>query len=376
MTVTQASPLSMLTTLTDSLALTTSALEGNRDHINAQPDGISLLDVKNDLLLSYLQNVVFLILFRLKEASDSSHEAKDLGNSAVQKLVELRVYLEKGVRPLETKLKYQIDSVLRAAENARPSERNDNSTRSKKALNGHENSASEMESDDEELEDLPAAAAPVAEPNASGPRLLQQLPRQQISSRDKIPKSSSKDGIYRPPRVAPTTMPSDPDTRSREPRKQRSQIMNEYIDEELSSAPRAQPSIGSNNTILDYGRGGMSTKDREKEKERTEYEEKHFTRLPGESRAEKRKARARGEGVKRDIFGGEDWSGLGGMGDRVSRSVGAGGRDRAELLKRRQKRRATEDGPRGDGRELGIGETFEKRRKVLAGREGKTKKGR
>ena len=373
MTVSQGPELSAISTLIESLSLTTSALRENEDHIVAQPDGISLLDVKKDLLLSYLQNLVFLILFRLRNATDPNRDTESLQGSIVQKLVELRVYLEKGVRPLETKLKYQIDSVLRAAENAKLSERRDDPSASRRALNGDNDSASVSDSDVDEPEDLPSTTT-VLEQHASGPRLLQQLPKAQAFSRDNTSKSSSRDGIYRPPRVAPTTMPSDPDTRSREPRKQRSQIMNEYIDEELSSAPRAQPSIGSNNTILDYGRGGMSLKDREKERERTEYEEKHFTRLPGESRAEKRKARARGEGVKRDVFGGEDWSGLGGMGDRVSRSVGGGGREREGLLKRREKRRATEDGPRGEGRELGIGETFENRKRVMAGREGKRKK--
>ena len=38
-----------------------------------------------------------------------------LGAEAVKKLAELRVWLEKGVRPCETRLKYQIEKVLRAA---------------------------------------------------------------------------------------------------------------------------------------------------------------------------------------------------------------------------------------------------------------------
>ena len=61
----------------------------------------------------------------------------------------------------------------------------------------------------------------------------------------------------------------------------------------------------------------------------------------------------------------------------MRRSVNASGREREGLLKRREKRRATEDGPRGDGREEGsggIGERFEKRRRVLEGRELKRRK--
>ena len=374
MTVPRATDSTVLNNLTDSLSVTTSALRENAEHIVPQPEGISLFDVKNDLLLSYLQNLVFLILFRLRSASESDDDAQTLQESVTQKLVELRIYLEKGVRPLEAKLKYQIDSVLRAAENAKVSEKKrNNDAGTHAAVNGAEDSASGSDSE-EEIEDPAYAANSVPEQNTAGPRLLQQMSKVQPASRTQASTKSSRDGVYRPPRIAPTTMPSDPDTRTREPRKHRSQIMNEYIDEEMSSVPRAQPSIGSNNTILQSGRSGLGLKDREKERERTEYEEKHFTRLPGESKAEKRKARARGEGGRKDVFGGEDWSGLGGLGDRVSRSVSGGGRE--GLLKRREKRRATEDGPRGDGRELGIGESFDKRRRILEGREGRRRKGR
>lgn len=86
------------------------------------------------------------------------------------------------------------------------------------------------------------------------------------------------------------------------------------------------------------------------------------------SKAEKKKEKARRGRESRDMYGGEDWTGLGGLGDRVSRSVAGG--SRGGVLERREKRkRETGDGPRGDG--VGIGESFEKRRRVLKGREGK-----
>ncbi|EOD46772.1 putative u3 small nucleolar ribonucleoprotein lcp5 protein [Neofusicoccum parvum UCRNP2] len=88
-------------------------------------DGISLLDVKNELLLSYLQNLTFLILLKLRNSNTKSRkdseEAEDDGgveDEVVKKLCELRLYLEKGARPLEGKLKYQIDKVVRAADDA------------------------------------------------------------------------------------------------------------------------------------------------------------------------------------------------------------------------------------------------------------------
>ena len=177
---------------------------------------------------------------------------------------------------------------------------------------------------------------------------------------------ASATGVYKPPRITPTAMPAPPSARDRDSdlpsRRRKSNLLNEYIDEELSTAPVAQPSIGSNNTILAHGRKTMSTRDREKERERLEYEERNFIRLPAESKAERKKAKARGERDRRDIFGGEDWTGLGGLGDRIHKSVaGKGGNS---VLERREKRgRDVVDGPRGDG--VAIGDTFEKRRKIM-----------
>ncbi|KAK3065839.1 hypothetical protein LTS18_002334, partial [Coniosporium uncinatum] len=111
---------SLLTTLTSALDSATKVVPSEETTLPPK-DGISLLDVKNELLLSYLQHLVFLILLKirnLKADTDSQEHGNDLRNDAVNKLVALRVYLEKGVRPLESKLKYQIDKVVRAADDA------------------------------------------------------------------------------------------------------------------------------------------------------------------------------------------------------------------------------------------------------------------
>lgn len=56
---------------------------------------------------SYLINVVQLMLLKTKGESIST-------SSTVDRLIELRVILEK-IRPLEMKLRYQIDKLLKAA---------------------------------------------------------------------------------------------------------------------------------------------------------------------------------------------------------------------------------------------------------------------
>jgi len=68
---------------------------------------VSFLEVKNQLLLDYCINVVFFMLLKAEGKQIDNHPAID-------RLVKLRVYLEK-LRPLDKKMKYQIDKLLRLA---------------------------------------------------------------------------------------------------------------------------------------------------------------------------------------------------------------------------------------------------------------------
>jgi U3 small nucleolar ribonucleoprotein protein LCP5 len=67
------------------------------------------LSAKNDLMLSYLHHLTLLVHLKLSGRSLTDHQ--DL----VQELVRIRVILDK-IRPLETKLKYQIDKLVRKAQ--------------------------------------------------------------------------------------------------------------------------------------------------------------------------------------------------------------------------------------------------------------------
>ncbi|KND04102.1 hypothetical protein, variant [Spizellomyces punctatus DAOM BR117] len=70
-------------------------------------NGVSLLEVKVHSILSYLTNLAFYLLLKLHGHSPQNHEA-------ISNLVELRIVLEK-IKPLEQKLKYQIDKLVKAA---------------------------------------------------------------------------------------------------------------------------------------------------------------------------------------------------------------------------------------------------------------------
>ena len=78
---------------------------------NAGPDmsqGISFLDLKNGLLLEYNTNLTYLML---KKTSGETIE----DDTAVERLCYLRTVMEK-IRPIEHKLKYQIDKCVGIAE--------------------------------------------------------------------------------------------------------------------------------------------------------------------------------------------------------------------------------------------------------------------
>lgn len=71
--------------------------------------GLTFLDVKNFLLLDYMSNITYLMLKK-------SFGKRVEGDPSIERLVENRTVLEK-MRPIEKKLKYQIDKYLKVADN-------------------------------------------------------------------------------------------------------------------------------------------------------------------------------------------------------------------------------------------------------------------
>jgi U3 small nucleolar ribonucleoprotein protein LCP5 len=324
-------------------------------------DGISLLDVKNELLLSYLQNLVFLIVLKIRSRKDenSKDENDALDEAVVKKLVELRVYLEKGVRPLEGRLKYQIDKVLRAADDAaRAAAPKIEMTKKANGNPSSDEDASDNSDEDDDDNGVSLKASEIDDlqyrPNPTS--LLR--PAQETEEADT---KGSSDGLYKPPRITATAMPTTTGPRERGERKpQKSATLEEFVNTELSSAPYAEPSIGS--TIVSGGRRSKSEREKKEEQERREYEERNYVRLPKESKKDRAK-----KGKPRDAgYGGEEWRGLGEGLDRIERlTKRKGGETRTALEKSRK--RPTEDGPRSSGA-AEVGEGFQKRLKALDGK--------
>lgn len=352
---------SLFSTLQSSLE--SASLPGQFD-IVPPANGISLLDLKNDLFLSYLQNLVFLILIKLRHGRETSGDGIKLNEEVTKKLAELRLYLEKGVKPLEGKLKYQIDKVVKAAEDAsKPQPAANSATKAKKkkqrrradeSEDSERSSAGESDEDDaasasaSEIDELSYRPNPAALMRPRSTQRAQRDPRQ-------IDEDTVKDGIYKPPRITATAMPV---TRGKEEKQERqpnkSNTLDEFIATELSTAPVAEPSIGS--TIVFGGRRLKTQRERDEDAKKTRYEEDNMIRLPKESTKDKAQKAAR----NRSAFGGEDWrdlgAGLGRIDALVKRKGGSGSKVE------RSKKRSFEGSGLGGG---DIGRDFEKRKKTV-----------
>ncbi len=309
----------LLSSLTGSLTSSLSSLP-SPSAIQPPPSSFSLLSTKNELFLSYLQNLTFLIILTLRgpsggtelPKSSSSHseskaatEGKNNENSAahlrdavVEKLIELRVYLEKGVRPLEGRLKYQLDKLLLAAadharETANHQLKPSAKIKDRRADDSKESpNASDAPSSGDDDGDGPTLSASSINPLVHRPNPSAMIRPPSTNHGPPTSATSMATGApYRPPRMNPTAPPTDSASK-RGPR--RSRAMDAFIREEMGDAPVAEMSIGAGR-----GAAGEGGRQAERERERKEWEETKLARLPGE------KKRRRGAGD--EFLAGMDW---------------------------------------------------------------------
>lgn len=301
----------MMRTISTSLSNAKTSLP-TTDSISQTKDGISLLSLKSHLLLSYLQHTTFYIFLKLRGARIDEGEYRKV----VERLIDLRVYLDKGVKPIEAKLRYQIDKVIRASERL------------------------DREGQMKDLDD-----------NARDALAYKPNPKALVVEQEE--EEGSRDGIYRPPRIASVLPVQD----RKERRKMPNNTLREFVDSELSAAPVAEPSIGSN--IISQGRQGnsviQSSRDRASQAERDRYEEENYLRLPTTGKQKKGRRND-------DIYGGEDFRVL----DEELYDFDKG--QKASLVERSRKRAQEERedvdaplGPTSNGK-------FKKRKQVLASR--------
>ncbi|KAM0943800.1 hypothetical protein DsansV1_C13g0125951 [Dioscorea sansibarensis] len=133
-------------------------------------DGISYLETKHLLLLSYCQSIVYYLLRKAKGLSIEGHPV-------VRGLVDIRLFLEK-IRPIDKKLEYQIQKLTKAATTLVP----------ERAVSIGE----EMEEGKKDGEDA-----------------LKFRPNPDMLVSKSAPADKNGGGVYRPPRFAPASMEND-----------------------------------------------------------------------------------------------------------------------------------------------------------------------
>lgn len=245
-------------------------------------EGVSLLALKNSALLAYINHLVLVVVAHMERLQDEDGEKAK--KKAVEASILHRTTLEKGVKPLEKKLSYQLDKMVRAYNRmAAEGDRVEDEVRENGAGSG-----SDSDEEDDALSYKPDA------------RALAKMTK----STEKPGSREAPSGTYKPPKISAVAPPvaasreSVPKGSSR-----KLQSMEEYLQEQ-SDLPQVENSIGSQ--IVDHGRGGVKTsRDRQKEMEIQRYEEGNFTRLP--STATKKSFREKQQ-ERANTFAGEDWS--------------------------------------------------------------------
>ncbi|KAF2858074.1 hypothetical protein K470DRAFT_145479 [Piedraia hortae CBS 480.64] len=293
------------------IATSTDAAASNlTSRIAIFPGGISLLDLKNELFLAYLQFLALRNLVIIRGVKDN-RQVKDMEEESItQNLAELRTWLERGIKPLEERIRTQVEKVLRCAEDADSAPKRVNPV--------------EEESEGEDEEDEEAVARP----------LTTSFPTKEAP---KVEEGKGKGKVYRPPRFQPMAMPEKKSKHAL----RTSRAVEEFIQADLADAPTAQPSIGS-------GLHDAGERRRAKERERKEYEEINLVRLPQEKKKKGRHGRDRmGDGLNV----------LEGLSGDYSMTSSKGREGALEKSKKRSRD--------VDAQEGAVGERFERKRKRL-----------
>jgi len=221
------------------------------DEEETDGEGISLLHLKNIQMADYMANLLYLMLKKTQGKSI-------VDDQAIERIVEHRTVLEK-MRPMEKKLKYQMDKFTRLA-NSNAVEAAAAATDDPLHFKPNLASLDADDDDEEEASDEEEGAA----------------------------KDNTKDKKYVVPKHVPT-LPDDELTRQEmemeSQKKAKKKTLSKSIMEDLKRQYMETPEEEFN-----HGQGGlMKAKHIAEMRERTRYEEDNYMRLPEMSKKEKHK---------------------------------------------------------------------------------------
>lgn len=192
-------------------------------------DGISFLESKYMLMMSYCTHIVLYLLMKAEGKSVKNHPI-------LSRLVELRTYMEK-IRPIEKKMQYQIQKLMSSLK-------------------------MKPEDVDEENDKDPLAFGP--KPDALVPKLSKE--------------TLEEDAVYKPPKIAPLAYEEEERRNAQQlAHKRNKALRNEYVQHLVNEMHDAPEEIS-----LDVTKAQHSFVQREKRRmeKRSEIEEDMFTRTP------------------------------------------------------------------------------------------------
>ncbi len=254
--------------------------------------GISFLEVKSHLLIDYLINLVYLMLLKVDGMTIS-------GASVVERLTEIRTVIEK-VRPVDLKLKYQIDKLVKIASSG--------------------------------------VSGGVTNPLSFRPNPDNLLGKNEVEEEEASDEEGKeKTGVYVPPKVS--AMPYDDDTWTSRKRKLEERMKQKTLNSSLLKDLRDEYSEMPEE-IKDDNRLQKSRKEKEEEIEREQYEEDHLIRLNVVKKNKKSKHEdSLKDLTKFDSFGFDDENDMGEkMRSKKSKKMKSFGKGKKKKFKAKKKK--------------------------------------
>jgi len=211
--------------------------------------GLSFLELKNHMLLDYLSNLSYIMLRKISGKSI-------VNENAIERIAEDRTVLEK-LRPIEKKLKYQIDKAVKVAESGQLSA--DDPLNFRPNLGALKRSGDDLNEDSDSEND---EADDETVPN----------------------KANNKSGKYVPPKNVPAFIDDQETLEKNEEERMKKRSLSKSIMEDLKRQHLDLPEEEHNHVDT------LKAQHIAKMKERIRYEEDNFMRLPL-SKKEKHKRR-------------------------------------------------------------------------------------
>lgn len=273
-------------------------------------NGISLLDVHIHVFAQYIHSLASIVFKRLNGLKLSDDKSVDI-------LIETRVIIER-IRPLEQKLNYQIDKLLRIAATSISNDSTNINTKLDKLNINDKNSGDEQDHEEEE-DDYNELLAHRPQPNLivgnkfnmqddgdeDNDEYLAAVPKSDKKSKSKTNKkneseseSEGDNSTYKPPKIAPQMFKEESIRKSKLSERTKKTVLGSRILKEVTDEMTYRPEEVSSTGMTYAGKyTQQASADDRKQTEREDYEESNFVRLPMSRDDIKRTRRIKNRGV-------------------------------------------------------------------------------